>query len=130
MKRSDEILQQAFGRGLTMSERQELRESYNHEQNQGDKTNDVMRKSVKDFKDDNGLDKPRHRLLNKFPNLTECPICYRMRGYNTAHVAERNYMEDHPDDFCMKTEIHSERNFNMIMSRERIDLDGKQYTTY
>lgn len=127
MKRSDEILQKAFGRGLTMSERMELREAYNWEQSQDDKARSSMERSVKEYKDDtNPLDMPRHRVLPKFPHMQECPICFRMRGYNTSNVRESYYMEQHPDDFCMKPNIHNEKTFAMMIARERIDLDGKE----
>jgi hypothetical protein len=127
MKRSDEILQNAFGRGLSMSERMELREAYNWEQSQDDKVRNTVESSVKNFKDNNHdpLNMPRHRVLPKFPHMQECPFCFKMRGYNTAYLSERNYMEENPDDFCMKPHIHNERNFNKMITRERIDLDAR-----
>lgn len=128
MKRSDEILQKAFGRGLTMSERMELREAYNWEQSQDDSSRHKMERSVKEYKDNDRdpLSMPRHRVLPKFPHMRECPICFRMIGYNTASVRESNYMNNHPDDFCMKPNIHNEKTFTMMISRERIVLDGKE----
>jgi hypothetical protein len=128
MKRSDEILQKAFGRGLTMSERVELREAYNWEQSQDDSARHHMKESVKDFKDNTNdqLNMPRHRVLPKFPHMQECPFCFKMRGYNLSSISERNYMDRNPDDFCMKTSIHTEKAMNIMISRERIDLDAKE----
>lgn len=126
MKRSDEILQKAFGRGLTMSERMELREAYNWEQSQDDSSRHQIKRSVKEYKDDkDALNMPRHRVLNKFPHMRECPICFRMTGYNTAVIKEARYMEQYPDDFCMKPQIHNERSYEMMITRERIDLDAR-----
>lgn len=129
MKYSDQLLQRAFGegRGLTTSERHELREAYLWEQAEDEKVRSKLSDSVKNFRDEQDpLNMPRHRVLSKFPHMTECPFCFKIRGYNTAVLSERNYMEDHPDDFCMKPHIHNERNFAMMITRERIDLDGKE----
>lgn len=77
------------------------------------------------FDKEDKLNLPRHRVLPKFPHMQECPLCFRMRGYNLSIVSEGNYVREHPDDFCMKPHIHNEETFVMMISRERINLDEK-----
>lgn len=127
MKRSDEIIQNSFGRTLTASERHELREVYNWEQKQDEQVRGKVRQSVKDFKDDkNNLNMPRHRMHYKCPSFRECPIDYKCRSFNPAHLACINCELHETDDICKKDTIHTERNYSMIISRERIDLDGEK----
>jgi hypothetical protein len=129
MNRSDELIQKAMGRGLTMSERQELRESYNWEQGQKEKSRNGLKDSVKNFKDDTDpLNMPRHRMAGKCADFIECPIDFKCRNYNTAHLKCVNCILHETDEVCMKAELHSEKNFGMLFGnrkRERIDLDDK-----
>lgn len=127
MKHSDKILQKSFGRGLTVSERQELREAYNYEQLEDQKSRDAITKSVKDFKDDkNALDLPRHRMYGKCPSFLECPFDFKCRNYNPAYVACVNCVLHETDDVCRKPHLHHDKSFNMLISRERIDLDEEK----
>lgn len=125
MSYSDEILLRSQQRGLTRSERHELREAYLWEQKEKDSVAHKMQHSVKTFGGKLEKDMPRHRVLHKFPHMQECPICFKIRGYNEAVVKEYNYMQDNPDDFCMKPQLHHDKSFNMMITRERIDLDAR-----
>ena len=127
MKYSDEILSKSFSqqRGLSVSERQELRESYLYEQQQDDRSRGQMAQTIKDFNDDKDtLNMPRHRMHGKCLSFKECPIDYKCRAYNPSRLACRNCELHETEEVCMKPELHNEKNLAMIMSRERIDLDA------
>jgi hypothetical protein len=128
MKRSDEIIQQASSRGLTMSERHELREAYNHEQSEKGKVVSKVERSVKEFKDNtkDPLNMPRHRMQHKCPSFQECPIDYKCRNYSSSIIACVNCVLNDTDDICKKPELHNDKGFNLIISRERIVLDGEK----
>lgn len=129
MKLSDEILARSFqeGRGLTPSERGELREAYLWEQSEDKKTHSKIEKSVREFRDGKDpLNMPRHRMHGKCTSFVECPIDLKCRNYNSAYIACRNCELHETDDICMKTDLHNEQNFNMFLARERIELDGKK----
>lgn len=127
MKYSDEILMKSQQRGLTMSERMELREAYNWEKAQDDKSVNSLSRSVKEFKDEEGLkDLPRYRMIGKCAEFIECPIDFKCRNYNSSHIKCVNCVLHETEEVCMKPELHNERNFNMLYAkrqRERIDLD-------
>jgi len=126
MKRSDEILEKAFaaGRGLTTSERHELRESYKWEQDEGERDRTKMQDSIKKFDGDvDKLNRPRHRMQGKCMSFVECPIDYKCRNYNPAFLKCVNCPLLETDDVCMKKDIHNERNFEMLIKPGRVDLD-------
>lgn len=130
IKHSDLVLERAAleGRGLTRSERQELREAYNWEQEQATRTGDTLARSVKDFKDNtmNPLDLPRHRVASKCQAFLECPIDFKCRNFNSSYIACRGCTLNETDDVCKKPHLHNDRTFNMLIKRDRIDLDGQE----
>lgn len=125
MKHSEEILKRTAGRKMTLSEKQELREALRYEYEQEKRLQEATRDIVKDFKDESFevLNMPRHRQLNKNPNWKECPICFRITGYNLSYQTDYNAVRKNPDDFCMKPHIHTEYACSLLIQRERIDLD-------
>ncbi len=128
MDRSDELVGKAFEKGLSKSERHELREAYLWEQAEDQKSRDKLKESVEGFRDEhNVLDIPRHRMHGRCPSFMECPIDFKCRNYNEAIIACQNCELHETDEICMKPHLHNETNFNMILSRERIDLDGKHH---
>lgn len=127
---SDQILERAAleGRGLTKSERGELREAYLHEQNEKDKQTSMLQKSMQDFKDNtfDPINMPRHKVAYTCPNFVECPIDYKCRAYDPKYVACNNCVLHETDDVCKKPHIHTERAFNMMIKPGRVDLDARK----
>lgn len=124
---SDHLLDKAFepGRTLTRSERQELREAYLYEEQEKERHVHRVQESVKQFKDElDPLNMPRHRTLHRFPYLTECPLCFKMKGIDLSRVKESLYFDHHPEDFCMKPHLHNDKTYHLLIRRPRIDLDG------
>lgn len=128
MSYSEELLLKSKGKSMTLKDRQELREALRFEQEQENRQKSLISNTVKNFKDDsfNPLDMPRHRWLGKNNRYEECPICRRIRNYDTRYISDHNDIQNHPEDFCMKPHIHNEKAFNMMIVRGRVDLDGKR----
>ncbi len=122
---SDEILQRAFqeNRSLTDRERHDLREAYLWEQAEDEKGRNKLVQSVKEFQGDQGKELPRHRV--NCPSFVECPIDYKCRNFNPSNQQCWSCELYKSDDVCLKPEIHNDKNFQMIFSRERIDLDDE-----
>ncbi|MEC1657207.1 hypothetical protein P9D81_20375 [Bacillus haynesii] len=103
--------------------RRQLREEY--EQN---RMKEVTIKANK--KDQYGkgdmLNLPRHRMYGKCVDFVECPIDYKCHNYNSSYVKCQNCPLHETDDICKKKNIHHSKSFNMMISRERIDLDGSE----
>lgn len=127
MKYSEELLMKYAGKKMTLSQKQELREALRYEQEQERKLQQAAKDIIKNFEDDtfNPLDMPEHRHLGKNPNWLVCPICRKIRGYDLGRVKDYNAIQAHPDDFCLKPHIHTDWACNMLIQRERIDLDEK-----
>jgi hypothetical protein len=127
MKYSDEILERMRkqGRGLTASERHELREAYLHEQQTDERHRDNLRRSVKDFKDQSDpLNMPRHQV--NCPDFVECQFDFKCRNYSSTYVKCQNCILHETDGICFKDRIHTEKAFNMMITRGRIDLDDNR----
>lgn len=127
MKYSDEIIERMGKeqRTLTKHERSELREAYLWEKEEEAKNNSTLAQSVRDFKDEKDpLNMPRHRVHTKCQAFLECPIDYKCRSYDSSYMACRSCTLAETDDVCRKPHIHNERTFNMLIKRDRIDLDG------
>jgi hypothetical protein len=72
------------------------------------------------------LNLPRHQIQNKCMNFEECPIDYKCRNYNSTYTQCRTCVLHKTDGICQKKHIHTTKAFNMMISRERIDLDDKE----
>jgi hypothetical protein len=120
MKYSDEILSRSQERGLTKHERHELVESYKHEQAEDNKTRGQLARSVKEFKDTQ-TDLPRNRT--NCPSFKECPIDFKCINYDSRFVACHNCTLHETDDICQKPNLHNEKTFSMMITRERIELN-------
>jgi hypothetical protein len=124
MKRSDEILQRAFkeNRGLTKSERYELREAYLHEQ--------AQRQTIRFDKNtilgkEDMMNLPRHQMAYKCADFHECPLCYKCRNFNPRYAKCMSCQLYKEGKIC-KTSLHTERAIEMMIVRERIDLDAEK----
>lgn len=123
MKRSDEILAKSQERALTKSERRELREAYNHEQLEDEKSRSKLGDSVHSFKDEVNLNQPRHRMRGKCASFIECPFDFKCRNYNPTYIKCLNCELNETDDICKKPRLHNEHYYNQLIIRERVNLD-------
>jgi hypothetical protein len=124
MLRSDEIIQNASGRGLSRKERQELVEAYRWEQDQDKKTQSILSNSVRDFKESDGLNLPRHIINGKCVDFVECQIDHKCHNYNSSYIKCQNCVLHETDGICKKKHIHNEKTFAMMIKRGRVNLDG------
>lgn len=124
MLRKQELLFKAQTEGLSIKERQELRELELWEQKQIQRAQSSLEQSVQEFEDEyDVLNTPRHRAEENNIRFDECPICRKNRNRNSTLLREYNYMQRHPEDYCMKPELHNDKVFALFVQRERIDLD-------
>lgn len=72
------------------------------------------------------LNLPRHEMANKCADFVECPIDYKCRNFDSTYIKCQNCVLHETDGICQKKHIHTEKAFNMMIARERIDLDGKE----
>lgn len=126
MKRSDEILKKASNenRGLTRSERGELREAYLWEKQEGERLKHRIQQYQKEFKENHDL-LPRHIMYGKCANFQECPLDFKCRNYNPAYIKCVNCILHEMDGICTK-DIHNPTTYNIMIRRGRIDLDENQ----
>ncbi|MBR2245626.1 hypothetical protein [Oceanobacillus profundus] len=64
---------------------------------------------------------PRHQT--NCPSFVECPIDYKCRNYNPTYVACVTCPLHKTDGICHKKELHNEKTYNMIITRQRVDID-------
>lgn len=69
------------------------------------------------------LNLPRHKVVHNCSAFDECPLCYKCRSYNSSHLACRDCVLAEEGSICNK-EKHNEQVLNMMVRRERIDLDA------
>lgn len=102
-------------------ERMMLREQYNQDRI---KRVDVQAKKQDNYSKEDPLNKPRHHT--NCPSFSECPICYKCNNYNPTYVACLNCPLHKEDGVCHKKEIHNERIYNMMIAREKIEVNGEE----
>ena len=101
-------------------ERLALREQYEQERM---KTVNIRAKARDRYGKEDMLNLPRHRIYGKCVDFEECPIDYKCRNYNPTYMKCVNCELAKTDDICKKRDIHHPDTFNMMIARERIDLD-------
>jgi hypothetical protein len=72
------------------------------------------------------LNLPRHQIYTHCTDFVECPIDYKCRNFDSTYAKCRSCVLHETDGICKKKHIHTEKVFNMMISRERIDLDAKE----
>ncbi|MCD7910919.1 hypothetical protein KC480_05190 [Bacillus velezensis] len=72
------------------------------------------------------LNLPRHRMYDKCADFVECPIDYKCHNFNPSYLKCLKCPLLETDDICRKKDIHHSKTFNMMISRERIDLDASE----
>lgn len=112
--------------GLTMSERGEIRERYLAEKMV--KNEYKLDKRTIIGKEDM-MNLPRHKVAYYCSAFQECPLCYKCRSYNSSHEACRKCVLTEEKLHC-NTELHSEHVLNIMVKRERIDLDGLDFRIF
>ncbi|QHW35852.1 hypothetical protein GZH47_33720 (plasmid) [Paenibacillus rhizovicinus] len=116
-----------YEKGLTRSKRQDLVEEYKEEE---------QRKSLKinpgkrvNLSTGDPLNMPRHKVHGVCSAFQECPICYKCRSYDSSHMACRSCVLTQEGSLC-KRELHTEQALNMMIRRERIDLDAGRFEVH
>jgi|SRR5579875_1305987 len=124
MERSDEILQKAFtsGRGLTRSERGELREAYLYEQEQKQSRKISLDKKTVISKEDM-LNLPRHKV--NCPDFEECPLDYKCRNFNPKYMKCQNCILNQDGQIC-NTKLHTHEVLSVFIKRSRVNLDEEK----
>ncbi|PVC75115.1 hypothetical protein C2I27_04310 [Priestia megaterium] len=105
-------------------EREEMRLQYEQE-----KLKEVSIKANKRdiYSKEDMLNLPRHQMYAKCTDFVECPIDYKCRNFNSSYMKCQNCELHKTDSVCMKPHIHTEKALNMMISRERIDLDDERH---
>ncbi|HZG71048.1 MAG TPA: hypothetical protein VEY51_05850 [Chondromyces sp.] len=103
-------------------ERLQLREEYERERI---KEVHIKAKKSDRYGKEDMLNLPRHRMYGKCLDFEECPIDYKCRNYNSTYMKCVNCELVKTGEICQKKHIHNPETFNMMISRERIDLDDK-----
>jgi hypothetical protein len=116
----DDILSRIARGNLTESDRRELVEQYKAEQM---KVNHYKAKKGEVLSKEDMLNLPRHKMWGKCLAFQECPLCFKCRNYDPSHLACRN-CELNKEGLICNTQKHNEKVLNMMIRRERIDLDG------
>ena len=124
MNRSDEILKKASDekRGLTKSERHELREAYAWEKQEESRNSNRIKRAAEQSKDDNGL-LPRNIVSGKCSWFMECPLDFKCRAYDPKFVRCQNCVLHESEGICHKKELHTEKNIAMMIRRPSVDMD-------
>lgn len=61
-------------------------------------------------------------------NYTMCPLCYGCRAYNPSYAKCQRCTADGKKKFNVcNTELHTEKNLSLMITREVIDLDKNKY---
>jgi len=115
------MLDKIYKGGLTQSQRHELVEQYKEEQI---KTVNVKAKKGVDLSKHDKLNMPRHQVAGYCTAFEECPLCYKCRNFNSAHIACQKCVLNQEGLLCKK-DVHTESVLNRMIRRERIDLDEK-----
>lgn len=106
--------------GLTTSERGEIRERYLAEQMKNESFT-AKKGQVLSKEDPNNM--PRHMVPDACgTGFEECPLCFKCRGYDSKFMTCRSCPLAVRGLIC-KTELHTPAVLNMMIRRERIDLD-------
>lgn len=126
MLRSDEILAKADSeqRGLTRSERMELREAYLWEKEEDKKGVDTFKRNVENSREEETV-LPRHMMQGKCSWFAECPLDFKCRNYDSKYVRCQNCPLHKTEGICHKRELHNERNIAMMMTRPTIEIVGE-----
>jgi hypothetical protein len=131
MSEADQFWMQKYqkiynGGGLTKAERAEIRERYLAEQMRSETIK--MNKRTVIGKEDM-LNLPRHKVVHQCSAFQECPLCYKCRNYDSSHMACRQCILAQEKLLC-NTQLHTEQVLNMMVKRERIDLDGTRFRVF
>ncbi|SFJ65494.1 hypothetical protein SAMN02799624_05401 [Paenibacillus sp. UNC496MF] len=119
-------LHKAQTEGLTNSERHEIRERYLAEQV---KTNTFKMDKRTVLGKEDMMNLPRHKVHGYCSAFQECPLCYKCRNYDSSHQACRDCVLTEEKLHC-NTQLHNERVLNVMIKRERIDLDGTDFRIF
>lgn len=113
-------------------EQQQMMRSYEHRQMMREEYQRTQMKEVniragkkERYGKENMLNLPRHHIYGKCVDFEECPIDYKCRNYNSTYVKCQNCILVQMDSICKKQHLHNPPIFEKMISRERIDLDGK-----
>ena len=126
IKRSDEILLKAEqeGRGLTKSERHELREAYVWEKEEERKSGDKLKRRAEEFKEEDTL-LPRHIMQGKCAWFAECPLDFKCRNYDPKYVKCVNCPLHATEGICHKRELHNDKNIAMMITRPKVVITSE-----
>lgn len=106
------------GEKLTQEDREQLKEEYLKERITQVNV-EAKRRHV--YGKEDMLNLPRH--IKNCPRFLECPIDYKCRAYDSTYQECRDCILHEYNGICHKKELHNEKIFNMMITRERIDLD-------
>ncbi len=122
----DDLIQKAYGGGLSASDRREMMEQY--------KVGQMKQESFKAPKGkvltkDDPLNMPRHQVHGKCASFHECPLCFKCRNFNSSHSSCRSCVLFEEGKIC-NTEKHNEKVLNFMIRRPRVDLDGTAFRLF
>lgn len=122
MEHTDDLLAKAYRGELTKSQRRDIVDQYKEERMQ---SNSYKAPKGQVLTKEDPLNMPRHRKPDGCRAFQECPLCYKCRSYDSSHVACRSCPLAGEGSIC-NTNKHNEFVLNMMIRRERIDLDANK----
>lgn len=98
-------------------QREEMREQFEKE-----KITTVNKRvsKMENWSLDENENKPKY--LTECENFTECAFCFKCSNYNSAYEDCRNCELHNVQGVCTKTELHTERNKAMLISKNVIKI--------
>ncbi|GAK42093.1 hypothetical protein TCA2_4585 [Paenibacillus sp. TCA20] len=121
-----DFMEKAYQGGLTESDRREMLEQY--------KAGMMKQESFKAPKGkvlskEDPLNMPRHQVYGECIRFHECPLCFKCRNFNSSDSECRSCILFEEGSIC-NTEKHNEKILNMMIRRQRVDLDGTDFKLF
>ncbi len=116
----DDFIKKAYAGGLSKTDRRDMVEQYKAEEM---KVQNIKAPKGKVLSKEDPLNMPRHKVYNDHICFVECPLCFKCRNFDSSK-AECMGCVLFDEALICNTFKHNDKVLNMMIRRERIDLDG------
>jgi|GEM_PF-3288113 len=121
-----DFLQKAYQGNLSATDRRDMLEQYKAGQM---KQETFKAPKGKVLSKEDPLNMPRHQVYGECIRFHECPLCFKCRNFNSSNMECRSCILYEEGSIC-NTEKHNEKVLNMMIRRQRIDLDGIDFRLF